>query len=420
MQRVTGLVCGMLLTTACAQATQPSSDEAGVEVAAALAPLSLGMRRPPPPLLSTLVRAQLKAAAQRLSDLQADQTGDNAGNGLNDDDPDDGGWDWMLAADATSHTSTASADNTYGVTGLGVWAAVRAGAMAPRFRTTLLDVGLGMRNDATIDSPPDIVYLTLLGDLRNNPDFSELARVRYAAVLAAGGGAEAVAITDRDARHAAGHDGLIPYDLAWRVLAAAALDAAFPGAGYDADADLYATVAVDDLTAPSPLFDISDAQENFYVHGLAWSLVVLARTGSAPAMLDDVRARLLAAQHTNGAWSWSGAFTADNVQATAYVLQGLALSSSHGAPARSAAQLAARWLSDNQAANGGWLSAPDVENTEVDAEVALGLYLSQLAAACELLAPTSAAVGVGVTRAALSAGSAVAQGSPPLAAPIER
>jgi hypothetical protein len=421
MRHVTGLVCGMFLTTACAQAAQPNPNRTQDSVASVLAPLGFGVRKQPPPHFSAALQAQLQAAAHRLSDLQADQIGDNAGNGLDDTDPDDSGWDWTLSAATPSHSSSASADNIYGVTALGSWAAVRAGSDAPRFRTTLLDTGLGTQNNPAIDSPPDIVYLTLLGDSTDNPGFSELARARYDALRAAGGGAQALAVTDRDARHAAGHDGLIPYDLAWRMLGAAALDAAFPGVGYDADATVYASAAVDDLTSPSAFFDVNDSHENFYTHGLAWSLVVLARSGSAPAFLDSVRQQLLAAQHSDGAWSWSGATTTDDVQATAYALQALALSSSHDFQARHAARRGAHWLSDNQAANGGWQSAPDVEYPEVDAEAALGLYLVQLATASQELEPSAdSALAITATSAALSFGEPSPGGLPPLASPAAR
>jgi hypothetical protein len=409
------------LITACSE-TATSADTPDTppgSVAGALAPLSVGARGHHPAPIPTAIRAQLRAAANRLSDLQADRIGDNAGNGLDDTDPDDGGWDWMLAADASSHSTSASADNIYGATALGSWAAVRAGVDAPRFITTLLDVGLGSQANAAIDSPPDIVYLTLLGELSDNPGFTELARARYDARVAAGGSAQAIAIANREQRHAAGHDGLIPYDLAWRSLAAAALDAAFPGAGYDADADAYAGVAVDDITSATPFFDIADPQENFYTHGLAWSLVVLARTGSAADVLREARTRLLEAQHANGAWAWNGVYPADDVQATAYAVQALALAGGDGARASRTIRRGANWLSGSQAANGGWQSAPDTETPEVDGEAMLALYLAQLGVRPDSLAPEAAAAVIGTSAALTVSVAAVGGDRPPLAAPAE-
>jgi hypothetical protein len=420
MRPITAILCATWLLTACNETTHTSVDPTPGPVVEALAPLALGARKHQAATIPAAVRAQLRAAANRLSDLQADRIGDNAGNGLNDTDPDDGGWDWTLAADASSHSTGASADNIYGATALGAWAAVRAGVDAARFRTTLLDVGLGSQENAEIDSPPDIVYLTLLAELSDNPGFTELARARYDARVAAGGGAQAIAIANRDQRHAPGHDGLIPYDLAWRTLAAAALDAAYPGAGYAADADSYAGVAVDDLTSATPLFDLTDPQENFYTHGLAWSLVVLARTGSAPDVLREARRLLLEAQHADGAWAWNGTYPNDDVQATAYAVQALALAAGNGARVRHAVRRGAEWLGSSQQANGGWQSAPDLETPEVDGEAMLALYLAQLVAGPDSLAPEGAAGAVTVTTSPLTVSVAAVGGNlPPLAAPAQ-
>jgi hypothetical protein len=42
-----------------------------------------------------------------------------------------------------------------------------------------------MQNNALVDSPPDFVYLVLLSDLTEDAGFSQLARARYDAKLAA-------------------------------------------------------------------------------------------------------------------------------------------------------------------------------------------------------------------------------------------
>ena len=45
-------------------------------------------------------------ASDRLVALQADITEDNAGNGAPDDDPDDGGWNWLIDETATGYVGT--------------------------------------------------------------------------------------------------------------------------------------------------------------------------------------------------------------------------------------------------------------------------------------------------------------------------
>ena len=66
-----------------------------------------------------LVALPLSAASvankggHRLCDLQADITEDNAGNGLSDNDPDDGGWDWYL--DPSARGDTLAVDTARGI-----------------------------------------------------------------------------------------------------------------------------------------------------------------------------------------------------------------------------------------------------------------------------------------------------------------
>jgi hypothetical protein len=368
--------------------------------------------------LPVAVRAQLRAAAGRLVDLQADQIGDNAGNGLDDSDPDDGGWDWTLPVDAASHSSAASPDNLYGAAALGPLAALRGGVETPRLFSALLDAGLGMQHNALIDSAPDLVYLTLLAAVSDNPGFSELARARYDALRDSAGGAQALGERERDERHASGDDGLIAYDLAWRSMAATALDGAFGGAGYDSDADTYAALVVDDLSSAAPRFDSADAQENFYTHGLAWSLVALAHAHSAPALLATTRARLLDEQHADGGWPWNATYPDGNVQATAHATTALALAAGSGLRGWSAALRGAGWLLRQQAADGGWKLPNGVENPQVDSDAMLAIYL--VASGCsgdELGLRTASTDTVVATRAALVADAEM--DPPPTAAPNE-
>ncbi|HEX3596737.1 MAG TPA: hypothetical protein VHU80_16615 [Polyangiaceae bacterium] len=406
----TSLLCGCGQAED-AQTTNPAPAATTGEVTSAL---RIGHR---PPRVSTRVRRSLGSAADRLSDLQADRIGDNAHNGLDDDDPDDGGWDFTLAATATSHSTVASPTNTYGATGLGSWAAVRASADTQRTRTTLLGVGLGAQEIVDVDSPNDFVFLPLLGELVDDAGFADLARARYDAKLGAQGGATVLAQKDRDARHAAGFDGLILYDLAWYTLGAAALDAAFPGSGYDADADAFAKVAAGALAGSPPLFDIDDATEQFYVQGLAWSLVVLAHTGSSRTLSSRIRAHLHDLQGSDGAWGFNAGTPVDDLQSTAHAVQALALTSSDTRQGRDEVSRGARWILSKQAANGGWEYTPGSESTLVDAESMLALYLSRAFSPEDALDPGPAS-DIGQTAQPLTV-SATTATKPGLAAPRE-
>ncbi len=390
MRLITGMLTASLIC-GCGQAdevgTTGPTPAAGSDTGQISAPLRIGRRAP---RIASRVRKSLGDGAARLSDLQADRIGDNARNGLTDDDPDDGGWDFTLAAAATSHSVTASAENTYGATALGPWAAVRAGADTQRYRTTLLGTGLGAQERAAVDSPNDFVFLPLLAELADDAAFSDLARARYDAKLAANGGAMTLAGKDRDARHAAGFDGLVLYDLAWFTLGAASLDAAFPGAGYDADANTFATVAAAALTGSPPLFDVDDQTEQFYVQGLAWSLVVLAQTGSSPDLVSHVRANLRDLQGADGSWGFNAATPTDDLQSTTHVVQALALTASDTRRGRTEALRGAQWIAGKQAANGGWEYTPGSESPLVDGEAMLALYLSQLFSPEDALTPPAA------------------------------
>jgi hypothetical protein len=324
-----------------------------------------------PPVLRALAQG-----AARLAALQADTTGDNAGNGLVDTDPDDGGWDFILPQTATAHTAAASPGNLFGATGLGAWAAVQSGSAGNRILVATLDAGTGIQRDPEIDSPPDFVFGVALARLAENPGFAEVVRQRYDARRAANGGAVGFGTLIRDSRHASGNDGLIPYDLGWLTLGAAALDSAFPGAGYGADADTYAGLVVDDLQAATPRFDIRDATEDSYITGLAWAQVSAAWL-DATGLLDQVRTRLLDQQKPTGAWGNSAAQPADDLQATAHALQTLAIAGRATVRSRLAERRAGDFLLRAQVANGGWPDASKIELPLVDADILLGLAMSQ-------------------------------------------
>jgi len=391
-----GVVLGVMISSACTGGTgEPTkssdpdeSDEVVGADAAASSFENLRTGHGDRGYVSPAVRRAIAGGAARLTALQADTTGDNAGNGLNDIDPDDGGWDFTIAASATGHTAAPSPTNLFGETGLGAWAAVDSRISGPRVLVTALDAGTGMQRNPDIDSPPDFVFGVLLAELADNPGFAEIARQHYDAKLVTFGRAVGLGTTIRDVRHAGHEDGLIAYDLGWLILSAVALDSVFPNAGYDTDANTYAGIVVDDLTSATPRFDFRDPTEGFYVTGLAWSQVASAQLG-ARALFRQVRNQLLDEQHADGAWGDSAAHPADDLQSTAYALQTLALTDRSTPRSRRAERRAAGFLVRAQAASGGWSDATNVELPLVDADIVLGLMLSQTEAGEDGLAPDS-------------------------------
>lgn len=390
-------VVGLLVAGACGgepgDTASTSDDGAGPDVAAASSASSLGLLRIGPTASdrsdrgrARAVRRAIGAAADRLAALQADTIGDNARNGLVDTDPDDGGWDFIIAPSATQHSAVKSPTNLFGAIGLAAWAAVVTGSSGNRALVTALDAGLGMQRDPDIDSAPDFVFGVLLAELADNPGFADIARAHYDAKRAANGGATGLGNLVRDSRHAGNEDGLIPYDLGWFILGAAALDSAFPGAGYDRDADTYAGIVVDDLTSATPRFDFRDPNERFYITGVAWAQVAAAWL-DARDLFRQIRAQLLSQQHADGAWPDSAANPGDDLQATAHALQTLALTDRDTAQSRRAERRAVRWLLDGQAASGGWVDAANQELPLVDADIVLGLMLSRTEAGEDGLIP---------------------------------
>src|SRR5205814_730322 len=161
----------------------------------------------------------------------------------------------------------------FGNIGLAAWVAVETGSAGNRALVTALDAGLGMQRDPDVDSAPDFVFGVLIAELAENPGFADIARQHYDAKRAAAGSAAG--------------------------LGAAALDVAFPGVGSAQDADTYAQIVVDDLTAATPLFDFRDPGVGFYITGVAWSQIASAWLGQRD-LFRQVRAQLLGEQHADG------------------------------------------------------------------------------------------------------------------------
>jgi len=323
-------------------------------------------------------REILKAVASQLCDLQADIIGDNANNEYVDDDPDDGGWDWRITPTTTSHSPDPSAQNTYGVTALGLTSAYLGGVRKPRFFMGMLDAYLGMEGRSEVDSAPDFVYLVFLDHLFKNQGFLELARERYEDRVS--GDALAFAKSIRDSRGDNGDDGLIPFDLGWFVWAAAALEFAFPGVGYFDDAQIYGRVIADDIKAaddindPEGYFNIHDPKERYYIIGIACAMHALKLSRVDLSLVPILKQKLFDLQLPDGSWYWSADYQHGNYQSTAYAVQKLSFVCDGDFRARLVARAGSNWLASRQLPTGGWEYSPGLENTEVDAEILYALY----------------------------------------------
>ena len=320
--------------------------------------------------------AAIRDGANRLLALQADSRFDTAQNGgdAEDLDPDDGGWDWLIPLAQTEHTAAQSPENLYGATALALWAAADVNGSTTRLRRAQRAVAQGISERPEVDSPADFVFLTLLADTTGDSQWASLARTRYEVRTASAGSAVDYALSIRTARHASNYDGLIAYDLAWVVLGASALDAYFPGRGYAEDASSVAQLILDDLQGVPGYFDRNDPHERYYTLGLAWSLVALTHApGRHPALRRELRQLLLDGQADAGFWGWNADYPAAEPQSTAHAVQALALTARSGA--RAAATRGARWLANQQAANGGWAYTATQEAPLLDADITLALHL---------------------------------------------
>lgn len=385
MKRLATAIVVLVWLAGCGDAQGSAASDTELGVARDELRFARSPRIPKPPNLAALMMrrtadlggrtAALEAAAHRLSELQADTLGDNAQNGFVDLDPDDGGWDWVLALEATEHSAAPSPENVYGATALGAWAGARANPSNLRFVMSMLDAAQGTAARSGVDSPPDFVYLVMLAEHSNNAGFAELARIRYETRLDAAGGAQAAGEYIRDARAASGANGLIAYDLAWMILAARLLDATYPEAGFDEHAALYGGLVYGAITAEPPLFDTEDANAPYATQGLAWAAVALRWSGVGSSLVPKLSRRLIQRQLEGGAWGFNATFPEPDPQATAHAVLALSLLKA-GFGRRCAAAAGAAWLTALQRVNGGWEHPAGQETPLVNGEIALSLALA--------------------------------------------
>lgn len=322
--------------------------------------------------------AAITKAADRLVALQADITEDNAGNGDPDDDPEDGGWNWIIDETATGYVGTGpSPENLYGVVGLGILEAYK---IKPKvvYRISMVDAYTGASARPEVDSGPDMPFFVELSKITGNPAYAALAKERYDTKIANLGdyngdsetNAKDLAEMIRDVRHDQNWDGLIPWDINLFIEAALALDQFYPGQGYDQDADDMADIIYDDMTGSPGYFNPTDNTENAYLLGLTGGIEAFVKTGkylTGSVSAESLKDTLLSYQEPTGEWKEpTDPEHLTTVQTTAYAV--MALMTYGGTTEIAAARKGAEWLISKQNPNGGWSGSDEVP--EVDSEAA--------------------------------------------------
>jgi hypothetical protein len=316
--------------------------------------------------LSRLSAGVLADGANRLVDLQADITADNAGNGLIDDDPDDGGWDWYILPTDTAHTSSPSPDNLYGVTANGILEGfIAEGGI--RAAIGLVDTYLGMDANPDVNKGPDYGFLVRLSDLTGDPTYQDLARDRWDTKMATYGGADSLAMLIRDSRHDQGWDALIPWDIGLYIESAMELQRVFPGQGYLSDAIDMADVIYEDLASDSGYFDMNNDSTDAYYLGLEGIVVSFGLTNVYTSYATDAGRIILANQNQDGSWPWSALYPDPDIQTTAYVVMAFGMLNLPYNVVNTAGQAGSDYLVSVQGANGGWDNF-GYEYPEVDGE----------------------------------------------------
>ncbi len=389
------LLCSLLACAATAYAAGPAISPEGAapaarEAAPGSAIKSLDKAWGDPRDLGTAAAS----GAAYMRRLQADVTEDNAGNGNPDIDPEDAGWDWTTLS--FTHSADASATNCYGVNVLGVYEAYKLSA-TPALFTVMKDAA-----DQIIAVGP--ATFRYAGDITFLLDFAALPGVVNPAAYVAG----ARAIWDyrmanygdhtpagfaaylRDSRHGQGYDnGVIPWDVSHYVEAAARLDAAFPGQGFDAAADAMAEVLWQDSFAASPgYFQPNGVNKGFdpawsntrywwYSLGVSGLIKSFSAAGVHSADLPLLQTLLLACQYSDGAFSDQygndPAYNFRDFQSSAYAVTSCARFLPASATTQAATASGAYWLAYWQDISGGWLWSDNSHTPEVGAECAAAL-----------------------------------------------
>ena len=336
--------------------------------------------------------AAAQAGADYLRYMQADITEDNAGNGpvapdVDDDDLDDGGWDWAISA--FEHSATASSNNLYGVTAQGLYKAYLLDPR-PEWFIAMRDAAddIVAEGPTSIRSGPDVTFLCNFASLAEcaDPAYYEAgAQAIWDHQLATHGSMEDLAIYIRNLRYGQGYsNGLIPWDTAAWVEAAMAMHAVDNTAGHDDEADQIAEVLYEDSILGTPgYFDVyganmgstsdwSDPLYYYYTLGVAGLIDAFTEADARTEEIPGLQAVLLDCQYDDGAFSEQyGAITTVNDrswQTSAYTLITLAKNLPASAATQDALYRGGQWLAATQDVSGAWVYSSGNHYPEVGGE----------------------------------------------------
>ena len=335
--------------------------------------------------------------ADYLQQMQADFTEDNAGNGSgiteSPDDPDDGGWDWIVNTPAQPffHTTAASPTNTYGATGQGAYYAYLEAGDAGHF-TAITDAADQLITSAvTYRTAADIIFLLKYQALPavSGTAYADAAKAKFDGRVVAYGSADSLVKYIRDGRGVTqGYpNGIIGWDIGAWAVAAAMLGDVYPGDTYDyaAAADTIAEVLWQDSFNDYPgLFDVVDdagwdptyTDKNFwwYTLGLTGLIDAFSASGVHTDEIPGLITLLLDSQYSQGGISGSyGANTGDeDWQSTAYAA--MTLGAYDQATYQRDINKMGYYMGATQDASGGWVYSSGNHYPEVGGECTAGLY----------------------------------------------
>lgn len=331
--------------------------------------------------------------------MQSDITEDNAGNGgVGDQDLEDGGWDWALMP--FTHSANASSLNLYGVTALGLMESYLLDPK-PEYFIAMKDAAdfIVASGPTMIRSGPDVSFLLRFAALDDCPDpayYQAGAQAIWDRQITTYGTMANLAAYIRDSRAGSYPNGIIPWDISAWVASAMDMHAAFPGMGYDLQADTIAMVIYQDSFNAAPgYFDpyginqvydpVNDPVESWwYVLGVQGLIRSFALSGEAlfTAEIPGLVQLLLDSQNASGGFSDGYGGNDVSWQATAYTLETLANYVTMTPAVAQAIYDGAVWLAATQAPEGGWVYSSGNHYPEIGAENTRGL-----AAAFPLVTP---------------------------------
>ena len=340
-------------------------------------------------------RAAAVAGANYLRMMQADITDDNAGNGLVDDDPDDGGWDWESTI--FEHSTGASTSNTTGATANGLYQTYLFEA-DPAFLIAMKDAADGMiaRGPSVVRSAADAIFLLDFASLADCPDpayYRAGAMAIWNDRMTSPNYSNAVELAEyiRDVRGVTQNypNGIIPWDIAPWAEFLMKLHAANPGMGYDAQAAAMADVLWRDSFDDDPgLFDPDGASMGndptgatreywWYTLGVSGLIRAFEITNTHTGEIPGLLTLLLECQYPDGAFSYQyGAPTEwnnRNWQTSAYAVWALHDNLPLTGANADAFTRGVQWLAATQDVSGGFVYSNGEHNVEVGGECVAAL-----------------------------------------------